>query len=187
MSSRPLRVVSAPGPRSPDDEALARIAHGDVGALAELYDRHAKALLRFASRAGGASDAEDLVQLTFLRAVKIAATYDGRGATARSWLFGILGRVLQERRRSMVRFARAVLRLGHARSPSPEPSPGDRLDLERGLERMSQAKRVVVILAEVEGFTCEEIAAMLEIPIGTVWTRLHHGRKDLRKHYEAGT
>jgi DNA-directed RNA polymerase specialized sigma24 family protein len=175
MTSRPLHVVRGHEPGSLD-----------VGALAELYDRHASELLRFASRVGGAGDAEDLVQTTFLRAVKVAATYDGRGPTARNWLFGILVRVLQERQRSMGRFASAVLRLGHARVPSSPPSPGDRLDLERGLQRMAPAKRVVLVLAEVEGFTCEEIAVMLGIPIGTVWTRLHHGRKELRKHYEEG-
>jgi RNA polymerase sigma-70 factor (ECF subfamily) len=53
-------------------------------------------------------------------------------------------------------------------------------DLDRALGRLSTAKRSVVVLSEIEGFTCEEIAVMLRIPIGTVWTRLHHARKELR-------
>ena len=48
------------------------------------------------------------------------------------------------------------------------------------------AKRTVLVLAEVEGFSCEELATMLSIPIGTVWTRLHHARRELRRFYEEG-
>ena len=65
--------------------------------------------------------------------------------------------------------------------PAPPPSAVG-VDLDRGLQQMSEAKRVTLILAEVEGFSCEEIASLLGIPIGTVWTRLHHARRELR-HY----
>ena len=45
----------------------------------------------------------------------------------------------------------------------------------------------MLLLAEVEGFTCEEIAAMLAVPVGTVWTRLHHARRQMRAFYEEGS
>jgi DNA-directed RNA polymerase specialized sigma24 family protein len=96
---------------SPDEWALRRVAEGDVGAIGELYERHAKALLRFASRVAGTADAEDIVQSTFVRAAKMAASYDGRSATGRAWLFGIAAHLMRERRRSLVRWARVVLRL----------------------------------------------------------------------------
>jgi RNA polymerase sigma-70 factor (ECF subfamily) len=134
----------------------------------------------------GAGDAEDIVQSAFVRAVRMAPSYDGRGPTARPWLFGIAARLVQERRRSLGRFARALLRL---RPPGGSPWLAPRvhpLDLERGLSRLSQAKRVVIVLAEVEGFSCDEIARMLDVPVGTVWTRLHHARRELRRHYEGG-
>ena len=67
------------------------------------------------------------------------------------------------------------------------PSDAHRWDLERGLGELSDAKRVVLILAEVEGYTCEEIAGMLRVPVGTVWTRLHHARKELRAFYGEGS
>lgn len=177
----PARVAS------PDHEALGRVAGGDVGALGEVYDRHAKALLRFASRAAGPSDAEDVVQTTFVTAARIAATYDGRTDNARAWLFGVTARVLQERRRALFRLTRALRRIASDRSPAPAPSDAHRTDLDRGLLEISENKRVVLLLAEVEGFTCEEIAAMLGVPIGTVWTRLHHARKELRGFYEEGS
>jgi len=177
------RHVVAIGSASPDTDALRRVATGDVGAMGDVYDRHVHALLRFVTRAVGAGDAEDIVQSTFIRAVKMAATYDDRAATGRPWLFGIAVRLVQERRRSLGRFARALVRL-HTATATPWMTPRVHpLDLEKALRSLSEAKRVVIVLAEVEGFSCEEIARMLEVPIGTVWTRLHHARRELRKHY----
>jgi RNA polymerase sigma factor (sigma-70 family) len=119
------------------------------------------------------------VQSTWLTAVRRAETYDGRAATARSWLFGILACLMQERRRSFVRFARAALRLGSA-SEAYSSEHESRTDLERSLQGISEAKRTVLLLAEVEGYGCEEIATMLGVPVGTVWRRLHQARTELR-------
>jgi RNA polymerase sigma-70 factor (ECF subfamily) len=168
-----------------DTLALRRLANGDVSALGELYDRHSDGLWTFAYRAAGAEDAEDLVQATFLTLVRVAATYDGRAQNARSWLHGIMARLLQQRRRSLARFARALFRMRAARPPADELDER-RSDIVRGLERLSLPKRTVLILADVEGYQCEEIAEMLHIPVGTVWTRLHHARKELRAFYEEG-
>lgn len=185
MKTGPLKLVpprGRAGERADDTEALARIARGDVGALGEIYDRHARALLAFASRSVGGHDAEDLVQSTFVRAAKAAATFDGRSTSARAWLFGIAARLVQERRRSFARFARALLRFEVA---MPFTSADEsRSDLQKGLFGLSEAKRVVLLLAEVEGFSCEEIATMLGVPVGTVWTRLHHARREMRAFYE---
>lgn len=184
---RSLRLVPpAAGQASVDAEALARVARGDVGALGELYDRHAAALLAFASRCTSGHDAEDLVQATFVRAARAAASFDARSSSARSWLFGITAHLVQERRRSFARLARALLRFevpGASHACASGPSD-DRNDLQKGLQRLTETKRVVLLLAEVEGFTCEEIATMLAIPVGTVWTRLHHARRELRAFYE---
>jgi RNA polymerase sigma-70 factor (ECF subfamily) len=56
-----------------------------------------------------------------------------------------------------------------------------RVDVEQVLSGISEAKRVALLLAEVEGLTCAEIAATLDVPIGTVWTRLHAARRELRR------
>ncbi|MDB4933836.1 MAG: polymerase sigma-54 factor RpoN [Labilithrix sp.] len=184
VKPRRLSVVRAHATTS-DADALARVARGDVGALGEVYDRHARELLRFASRTAGASDAPDVVQSTFLRAAKVAGAYDGRAPTARAWLFGIAVRVMQERRRSVARFARALMRFDA--SVVVMPVHAERSDLEKALSRLAEAKRVVLVLAEVEGFTCEEIATMLGVPVGTVWTRLHHARKQLRAFFDEGS
>jgi RNA polymerase sigma-70 factor (ECF subfamily) len=116
----------------------------------------------------------------FLRVVKLAPKFDASAASARAWLFAITTRLIQERRRSLRRLASAVHMLTAQKRTSSQLASIDSCDIERCLREVSHAKRTVLVLAEVEGFSCEEIAAMLEIPVGTVWTRLHHARKELR-------
>jgi RNA polymerase sigma-70 factor (ECF subfamily) len=66
----------------------------------------------------------------------------------------------------------------HARDP--RPSLHARADVERALARLSEVKRITFVMAEVEGSSCEEIARAMEVPVGTVWTRLHSARRELR-------
>lgn len=181
-----LRVVTGDESRADDAAALARVAAGDSSALGEVFDRHARPLLRFVTRVAGPLDAEDVVQNTFVRASSLAAAFDDRAPTARPWLFGIASRIVLERRRAFARFARALATLGASEPPPPISTSleTERMDLREGLEKLSAVKRIVIVLAEVEGYRCEEIAKMLEIPVGTVWTRLHHARAELRKHLE---
>jgi len=114
----------------------------------------------------------------------MAPTYDQRSASARPWLFGIAVRLIQERRRSLGRFARALLACAPAQPASWVTPRVHLLDVEKGLRRLSEAKRVSGSSSRrYEGFGCDEIAHMLEVPVGTVWTRLHHARRDLRKYY----
>lgn len=61
-----------------------------------------------------------------------------------------------------------------------------RSDLDRALRQISEAKRVTLQLAEVEGLSCPEIAELLSVPVGTVWTRLHSARRELRQLLEGG-
>ena len=162
-----------------DAAVLARVAEGDVAALGALYDRYAPQLLRFARRVAR-NDAEDVVQTVFLRVMRIATTFRPDATSARPWLFAITTRVLQERTRALRRWGAAMLRLAQDVDEPVGTSLEIAGDVQRGLMRLSMAKRTVLVLAEVEGFACEEIASMLSIPVGTVWTRLHHARKELR-------
>lgn len=170
--------------RSPDAELLARVAKGDLSALGTLYDSFAPSVLRFADRVGGHHDAEDIVQTVFVRVVHAAGSFDPRASSARPWLFGIATRVVLERRRSLRRFVEAVRTLAAHDVRTTENPAEARTDIQRALTRLTPAKRAVLVLAEAEGFTCDEIAAMLELPVGTVWTRLHHARRELRRFHE---
>ena len=167
-------------PACNDAAILARVAAGDVRALASLYDRYAAQLLTFARRID-ANDAEDVVQTVFMRVLRIAAAFRADASSARPWLFAITTRVLQERTRRLRRWHAARMRLLEKASDRYGSDGIERIgDARRALETLSMAKRVVLVLSEVEGFSSEEIATMLEIPVGTVWTRLHHARKELR-------
>lgn len=182
---RELRVV----PRADDGadaDLLSRIAKGDLGALGELYDRHAVAVLRFTRRFAPHEDAEDATQVVFLRAVGAAARFRA-GTKARPWLFGIALRVLRERRRSLARWAAALADLG--RQPArvvPAPDGLER-DVARALASLSEADRACILLAELEGLTGSEIAEILGVPVGTVWRRLHDARRRLKRVFEEKT
>lgn len=166
-----------------DSALLGYIAEGDMGALGVLYDRYAPSLLRFARRVDP-REAEDIVQMVFLRVARLASVYDREAASARPWLYAITTRIAQERKRAFVRFARALTRMTNHPPRTQATVSETRRDLDRGLARLSIEKRTVLVLAEVEGFAGEEIAAMLSIPIGTVWTRLHHARRELRRYHD---
>jgi RNA polymerase sigma-70 factor (ECF subfamily) len=162
---------------------MSRLGQGDIGALGELYDRHQASIRRFLARATvGADDVDDLVHTTFLTAATSAARYDGR-ADCRPWLMGIAVRLLRRRQYALGRWRGVVLSLATLRRPSVDPRSAlsARADVERALGRLSQAKRITLLLAEVEGLSCPEIAAALDIPVGTVWTRLHTARRELRQ------
>ena len=183
--NKPRPTQAGPGPT--DGEALGAVARGEISALGVLYDRHRTAIFQFVARAtGNAGDVEDLVHATFVTAAKAAAAFDGR-ESCRPWLLGIAGKLVHRRRRSLFRFGRALgeLTLREAqRSVDPAQLLGARDDVARlaaALPKMTEAKRLVLLLAEVENLGCQEIAEALEIPIGTVWTRLHHARKELRE------
>jgi RNA polymerase sigma-70 factor (ECF subfamily) len=174
-------------PRRPDPDILCQLAGGEIDALGELYDRYQEPIRRFVARATrDAEDVDDLVHATFLAAAKSAGRYDGR-PSCRPWLIGIAAQLLRRRRQSLGRFL-AVLSSLRVRATTVDPRPAlhARSDVERALDGISAAKRITLLMAEVEGLSCAEIAAALGIPIGTVWTRLHAARRELRRALEEG-
>ncbi len=179
MKRAGLRLVAG-APPSQDAADLARIARGELDGLGGLFDRHAQALHAFVRRATPREDADDVVQTVFVRLVDIARGYDGRRGSARAWLFGVALRVMQERRRSFARLARTLLDLATLRPREASDATAARLELEQALGRLSEPKRIALLLAEGEGFSGPEIAEILGVPLGTVWTRLHHARLELR-------
>ena len=169
-----------------DADIMRRLAGGSSGALGELYDRYHEPLRRFLARAtADAEDVDDLVHATFLTAAKAAGRYDGR-AQCRPWLVGIAAQLLRRRRRAFVRLVAVLSSVGGGRTPMVDPRPTlqARRDVERALHLLSEPKRITFLMAEVEGLSCPEIATALQIPIGTVWTRLHAARGELRRALE---
>jgi RNA polymerase sigma-70 factor (ECF subfamily) len=173
-------------PRTSDPEIMLRLANGEIGALGELYDRYHEALRMFVARAtSDAEDVEDVVHATFLAAAKAADRFDGR-SSCRPWLVGIAVRLLRRRRRAFGTLLGVLSSLRGARPTAADPRPTLQAqnDVARALARLSEAKRIALLMAEVEGFSCPEIAAALGIPVGTVWTRLHAARREMREALE---
>jgi RNA polymerase sigma-70 factor (ECF subfamily) len=166
-----------------DGDVLRRLAAGEIDALGDLYDRYHRGVRRFVARAtSDAEDVDDLVHATFLAAAQSAERYDGRSC-CRPWLIGIAAQLLRRRHRSFGRFFAVLKSLREVRATATDPRPllQARRDVEKALARLSEAKRITLLMAEVEGLSCAEIAAALQVPIGTVWTRLHAARRELRR------
>lgn len=169
-------------PRLEDPELFRQLAAGQLGALGELYDRYQAPLRLFLVRATrDVSDSDDLLHATFLAAAESAARYDGR-ACCRPWLVGIAAQLLRRHRRSFGHLLKALSTLRNTQLAASDPRTAlqARSDVERALGSLSEAKRVALLMAEVEGMSCPEIAEALAIPVGTVWTRLHAARRELR-------
>ncbi len=182
-----LRKPSTSGETASDAATLLALSKGDMGALGLIYDRYSGVVYEFVRRAtNGAHDVDDLVQATFLTAAKTATSHDGK-QNCRPWLVGIAARILYRRQRGLLRWARALRELtfrdaGRFSDPHQELSARDEVQrLALALAQLSERKRVVLLLAEGEEQTSEDIAKALQVPVGTVWTRLHHARRDLRR------
>jgi RNA polymerase sigma factor (sigma-70 family) len=174
--------------RTSDPDLMRQLAGGEIGALGELYDRYREPVRRFVARAtSNAEDVDDLVHATFLAAARSASRYDGR-LSCRPWLVGIAVQLLRRRRRSLGTLFAVLssLRGVRARASDPRPALQARADVEHALGRLTEVKRIALLLAEVEGLSCAEIAEALGVPIGTVWTRLHAARRELRQALETG-
>ncbi len=185
MKTRPLDHVI--GDDYGDDELTSRIAEGDLAGLGVLYDRHNADVRRFLGHMGiAACDVEDLVQQTFLEVAKAAQRYDASRASVRAWLFGVAAMVARRHRRSLSRLARLLARRLSDGPGSPDSGEmlASRVDLRRArvaLQSLSPKKREVFVMIVIEEARSEEVAAVLGIPLGTVWTRLHHARRELRE------
>ena len=142
------------------------------------------------------SDAEDLVQETFLRAFGAFDTFTD-GTNLRAWLFRILTNtyINQYRKKQRQPFQSSADDLADWQLHEAEShtSTGLRSAEDEALDRLTDADvvdamaaipedfRLAVYLADVEGFSYKEIAEIMETPIGTVMSRLHRGRKLLRE------
>jgi len=159
-------------------------ARGDVAALGEVFDRTAKHLLHLAMHlAHSAEDAEDLLQATFVLAMKKAATFS-KGEPLLPWLSGILAGE-----------ARNLARRNQHRSTEPLPDlvdteGGPIASAERGelvarlrarVEDLPPEQRQAMLLQLQHGLSPTEIAEVLDVPPGTVRMRLHRGLQALRR------
>jgi RNA polymerase sigma-70 factor, ECF subfamily len=151
-----------------------------------VYDRYFHEVLRWIRAFGGPeADMEDLAQEVFVVVRRKLARFDG--ANLPGWLYGIAKLTVRDHgRRAWFRRifrGRRNVEFDELACESDDPEAlmlarENRRLFYRLVGQMSERRRETFILFEVEGMTCEEIARLQGVPVGTVWTRLHHARKD---------
>jgi RNA polymerase sigma-70 factor (ECF subfamily) len=197
VGANPLTADAAPGDRHSPRLASPNVAaQSDFAAQAMQYAPQLySAALRMTRNA---ADAEDLVQDTYLRAYRSFHTFT-EGTNLRAWLFRILTNLYinayrAKQRRPIetdiddVEDLYLYRRLGSLEEALASRSAEEQLfelftddEVKQALEDLPDNFRLPVLLADVEGFAYREIAEMLDIPIGTVMSRLHRGRKAMQK------
>jgi RNA polymerase sigma-70 factor (ECF subfamily) len=155
---------------------------------------HLDAMYNFALRlTSDPSDAEDLVQDTIVKAFRFFSSYE-KGTNAKAWLFRILKNSYinnyrkQSKQPNQVDYDEVSTFYETIRAERTDTSDlEDKMfrdliddDISEALEQLPEDFRTVVLLCDVEGFTYEEIANMLDVPIGTIRSRLHRGRNLLK-------
>ncbi len=144
------------------------------------------------------ADAEDLVQETYLKAYRAYHTFQ-EGTNLKAWLYRFLTNTYINKYRKDSRRPSEVdlgtvedmylyRRLGSEESAEAARTTEDRVldglvesDIKQAVEELPESFRMPVLLADLEGFSYKEIAEILDIPIGTVMSRLHRGRKAMQK------
>jgi RNA polymerase sigma-70 factor (ECF subfamily) len=180
-----------------DDAALvARCRKGDIAAFEPLVEKYRQRVWRLAYNVlRDREEAWDVAQEAFIRAYQALPAFRGQSAFY-TWLFRIVMNVASDRARSRAARGRAF---GTERVPEEDwdrvmvdRSPGDqgpdeaaataqdRERIVRALATLSEQHRDIIVLSDIEGLSYKEIADVLEIPMGTVMSRLHNARRRLR-------
>jgi len=153
----------------------------------EVVAEHSARVYRLAYRlTGNVHDAEDLTQEVFVRVFRSLSTYTP--GTFEGWLHRITTNLFldQVRRKKRIRFD-ALADDASERLPGREPDPSRAYDdahfdddVQRALDSLPPGFRAAVVLCDIEGLSYEEVAATLGIKLGTVRSRIHRGRSQLR-------
>ena len=174
---------------SSDADLLRRARQGDDSAYHEMVDRYGDYLYRLAfSLVGNEADAADVLQETFSGAFQHVRKFEGR-ASVKTWLSRILFRQAARCHRSRGRHMTVSLEHVVETSPSrdrgnatrsPQSEVDARMDVLAVLDTLPPIHREVIVLRELQGMKYEEIADVLDVPRGTVESRLFRAREMLK-------
>ena len=171
-----------------DAEVIAR-SLDDPARFAAVYDRHAGVVFRFLIRRVGRDAADELLGETFRVAFERRSTYDCDRPNARPWLYGIATNLVARHRRTEARRLNATAQLVPERGHQPlADGVAEQLDartewpaVAHAIADLPDGERDALLLFAWEELSYEEIALALEIPIGTVRSRLNRARARLRE------
>lgn len=180
----------------PDTELITECLNGHTEAFSQLVVRYQNRLFTtLVNLLGSAEDARDVAQESFVHAFQKLHTFRGDSAFY-SWLFRIAlnSAVSYQRKQSRVLVSIEAAREQTGQEPAsehPESDPGFALDVSEkqalvrsAMAELSEEYRTVLVLKEVDGLKYEEIADIVDCPIGTVRSRIHRARTELRSKLE---
>ncbi len=172
-----------------DAEVIAR-SFESPAAFGELFDRHATTMFRYLVRRVGPDDADSLLGELFRIAFEKRAGFDTERAEARPWLYGIASNLLARHRQGEARRLDAVARLVNTSITASDlfSEVDARLDAARlwadvaaAIATLPQGERDTLLLFAWEGMPYDQIAAALDVPVGTIRSRLNRARGRLRE------
>jgi RNA polymerase sigma-70 factor (ECF subfamily) len=173
-----------------DSDVAAGFAEGEQWALAEAYRRWSPLVHTLALRTlGHVMDAEDVTQQVFIKAWRSRERFDGQRGHLPAWLVGITRHVVSDKRSARDRDRRLAHRTGTLAPPPVEPSVdsdqiADSIVVHSGVAQLGQPQREILTLAFFEELTHEQIAARLDMPLGTVKSHIRRSLRRLRDHLE---
>ena len=176
---------------SPSDAEVIGRSLDEPEAFGLIYDRHAATVLRFLGRRAGAEVAEGLLGELFRIAFERRKIFDTSRESALPWLYGIGSNLLLKHRRGEARRLRASARMA-ADDETPNrrtPALDARLLFPRvaaAIEALPAGEREALLLFAWEDLSYQSVAEALELPIGTVRSRLNRARAQLRELLEPG-
>lgn len=170
-----------------DFELMERVQAGDVNAFAALVRRHQTALASFFRRLGAAHEAEDLTQEAFIRVYRYRETYSPT-AQFTTFLYTIARNVWTDRWRKIRRWQKyrdeTEYQLKTLDMSCSRPVCAAHLDVQAALQSLPEKMRIVLILSVYEGFSYPEISRILNIPVGTVKSRVFHALMRLKEFFD---
>lgn len=190
MAGNPGRPARGrhPTTEEPTDSSVIRASEDDPRLFGIVFERYYAAVDAYLQRRVGAGEAEELASEVFLEALRSRRRYDHRYESAKGWLFGIATNLLlrswRRERRQLRAYARtAIDPLGGEidGAESRVDAQRSRLVLARALASLSRDQRDVLLLHAWADLSDAEIAAALNLPIGTVQSRLSRARSRMRE------
>ena len=172
------------------DAAVITASLADPGRFGAIFDRHATIVFRYLVRRVGVDEADSLLGDVFRVAFEKRAAYDAERPNARPWLYGIATNLLAHHRRTEARRISATARLLARRPASDDTNDQvvERLDAEAlwshvadAVAALPEGERDALLLFVWEELSYDEIASALEVPVGTVRSRLNRARENLRE------
>ncbi|WP_246001815.1 sigma-70 family RNA polymerase sigma factor [Allorhizocola rhizosphaerae] len=150
---------------------------GDPLAQAAFVRATQAEVWRFVAALIDTSNADDLTQETYLRAFRALPRFEAR-SSARTWLLGIARRACADHLRASGRRRRLEKRLS-LNVDEAHPDHADRISAHALLQKLSPERREAFVLTQLLGLTYEQAAAVLEVPVGTIRSRVARARADL--------